>query len=183
MGSTSSLEKSENSLVKNDVTRSDNLNSSKRKIESPSSGDKKEPSTASNGRKITDLKDFSRLARGDSGIKKKGQATTTEGGSESQREIEQSSVVSPKLPSVQQRSKQSLDGVDEEEAIGKFFGFLNFQLGTYLFLCRFFQHFFAFYKQPLVSSYIFRISTLPFMAGFFFHQIFGGPCRLDPPTS
>ena len=130
MGSTSSLEKSENSLVKNDVTRSDNLNSSKRKIESPSSGDKKEPSTASNGRKITDLKDFSRLARGDSGIKKKGQ-TTTEGGSESHSESEQSGVISPKLPSVQQRNKQSLDGVDEEEVIGKFIYFSDFYLTFY----------------------------------------------------
>ena len=132
MGSTSSLEKSENSLVKNDVTRSDNLNSSKRKIESPSSGDKKEPSTASNGRKITDLKDFSRLARGDGSTKKKGQTVTTEGGgSESQSESEQSSVVSPKLPSVQPCSKQSLDGVDEEEVIGKFIYFSDFYLTVY----------------------------------------------------
>ena len=130
MGSTSSLEKSENSLVKNDVTRSDNLNSSKRKIESPSSGDKKEPSTASNGRKITDLKDFSRLARGDSSIKKKGQTSTAEGGSESQSESEPS-VVSQKLPSVQQCSKQSLDGVDEEEVIGKFIYFSDFYLTVY----------------------------------------------------
>ena len=122
MGSTSSLEKSENSLVKNDVTRSDNLNSSKRKIESPSSGDKKEPSTASNGRKITDLKDFSRLARGDSSKKKT--STAEEGGSESQSESEPS-VVSPKLPSVQPCSKQSLDGVDEEEVIGKCLVFLS----------------------------------------------------------
>ena len=130
MGSTSSLEKSENSLVKNDVTRSDNLNSSKRKIESPSSGDKKEPSTASNGRKITDLKDFSRLARGDSSSKKKGQTSTAEGGSESQSESEPS-VVSQKLPSVQQCSKQSLDGVDEEEVIGKFIYFSDFYLTVY----------------------------------------------------